>query len=305
MEETVLSFFARGKLLLTSEYVVLDGVPALAIPTVLGQRLEVSETKGSSVVHWTAVDFDGRVWLEGDLERADSAWMAADETLEPVAQLMNAAEKIGQRPFPGGQVRTQLEFPTTYGWGSSSSLISLVAQWQGIDALPLHFATQNGSGYDTVCATANGPLWYRKTGAQSAEWHATSLDHWPHDSLYLVHLGSKQKSAADVVRYRTLTPGLLELKDMEHAAHALYEAATFSDWGQAARVHEARMATLLGRTPVSEAALKGYPHACKSLGAWGGDFVLVQVADDTDLQWFKDQGFSTVLPWKTSVVLGA
>jgi hypothetical protein len=92
---------------------------------------------------------------------------------------------------------------------------------------------------------------------------------------------------------------------MEHAAHALFEATSFDTWGHAARIHESRMATLLGRTPISEGALKGYPHACKSLGAWGGDFVLVQVADDTDLQWFKDQGFSTVLPWKTSVVLGA
>jgi mevalonate kinase len=305
MAKTVRSFFAHGKLLLTSEYVVLDGVPGLAVPTVLGQRLEATEEVGSSILHWSAVDSDGRVWLDGLLERTPGGWKASDDALEPVAQLLNATEKIGQRTLPGGQIRTQLEFPSNYGWGSSSTLISLVAQWQGIDVLALHFATQNGSGYDAVCATASGPLWYRKTADQTAEWHSTSLAHWPHDSLYLVHLGHKQQSAADVVRYRSLTPSLSDLKGIEKAARALFEATTFDTWGHAAREHETRMAALLGRTPVSEGALQGYPHACKSLGAWGGDFVLVQVADGSDLQWFKDQGFSTAVPWKTSVVLGA
>jgi mevalonate kinase len=305
MAVAVRSFFAHGKLLLTSEYVVLDGVPALAVPTVLGQRLEATEAAGSSFLHWTALDSNGRVWLDGILERTEGGWKASDEALEPVAHLLNASEKISQRTLPGGQVRTQLEFPSNYGWGSSSTLISLVAQWQEIDALPLHFATQNGSGYDAVCATAAGPLWYRKTADQTADWESTSLAHWPHDSLYLVHLGHKQQSAADVVRYRALAPSSSDLDGVEYAARALFEATSFDTWGHAARVHETRMAALLGRTPVSEGALKGYPHASKSLGAWGGDFVLVQVANTSDLHWFKDRGFSTVLPWKASVVLGA
>jgi mevalonate kinase len=305
MADAVRSFFAQGKLLLTSEYVVLDGVPALAVPTVLGQRLEATEAAGSSFLHWTAEDSDGRVWMNGRLERTEVGWKASGAALEPVAHLLNASEKISQRTLPGGQVRTRLEFPSNYGWGSSSTLISLVAQWQEIDALSLHFATQNGSGYDAICATAKGPMWYRKTADQTAEWESTSLAHWPHDSLYLVHLGHKQRSAADVVRYRALTPSEADLDGIEHAARALFEATSFDTWGRAAQMHETRTAALLGRTPVSEGALKGYPHACKSLGAWGGDFVLVQVANASDLQWFKDRGFSTVLPWKASVVLGS
>jgi mevalonate kinase len=149
-----------------------------------------------------ALDSDSQVWLDGILKRTEGGWKASDEALEPVAHLLNASEKISQRILPGGQVRTRLEFPSNYGWGSSSTLISLVAQWQEIDALSLHFATQNGSGYDAICATAKGPMWYWKTADQTAEWESTSLAHWPHDSLYLVHLGHKQQSAADVVRYR-------------------------------------------------------------------------------------------------------
>ena len=45
MEKT---FYSNGKLLLTGEYVVLDGATALAIPTKYGQYLEISasEKKG-------------------------------------------------------------------------------------------------------------------------------------------------------------------------------------------------------------------------------------------------------------------
>ena len=34
-------FYSHGKLLLTAEYAVLDGAKALALPTKLGQSLEV------------------------------------------------------------------------------------------------------------------------------------------------------------------------------------------------------------------------------------------------------------------------
>jgi hypothetical protein len=36
------TFYASGKLLLSSEYFILDGAQGLAIPTVYGQRMEVT-----------------------------------------------------------------------------------------------------------------------------------------------------------------------------------------------------------------------------------------------------------------------
>ncbi|MEM0993828.1 MAG: GHMP kinase, partial [Bacteroidota bacterium] len=35
------SYYAHGKLLLTGEYAVLDGAVALAVPSKLGQRLDI------------------------------------------------------------------------------------------------------------------------------------------------------------------------------------------------------------------------------------------------------------------------
>ena len=45
------SFFANGKLLLTSEYLVLDGAKAFAIPTKKGQSLHVEITEKNDSIH--------------------------------------------------------------------------------------------------------------------------------------------------------------------------------------------------------------------------------------------------------------
>jgi len=36
------TFYSHGKLLLTAEYVILDGAKALALPTKFGQEMEIS-----------------------------------------------------------------------------------------------------------------------------------------------------------------------------------------------------------------------------------------------------------------------
>jgi hypothetical protein len=122
--------------------------------------------------------------------------------------------------------------------------------------------------------------------------------------LYLVHLGEKQRSAQDVVRYRNIAPNPLLLKAVGEAAELLFRASSPQEWSEAARAHEEAMGKVLGRAPVAETRFANYPHAVKSLGAWGGDFVLAQVLEASDLQWFKERGFLTVLPWSDCVVLG-
>ncbi|MFB1003124.1 MAG: GHMP kinase, partial [Bacteroidia bacterium] len=52
------SFFSHGKLLITGEYVVLDGALSLAIPTKYGQRMEVefSESDTNNTLTWYSID---------------------------------------------------------------------------------------------------------------------------------------------------------------------------------------------------------------------------------------------------------
>ena len=58
-----LSYYAKGKLLITGEYAVLDGALALAIPTKKGQLLEVFPSKDLQL-NWSSFDADGALWFD-------------------------------------------------------------------------------------------------------------------------------------------------------------------------------------------------------------------------------------------------
>jgi len=62
-------YFSNGKLLLSGEYLVLDGANALAIPSRYGQSLEVtvSEKEGIS---WTSKDINGKIWYQNEFRFA-------------------------------------------------------------------------------------------------------------------------------------------------------------------------------------------------------------------------------------------
>ena len=60
--------FSPGKLLITSEYFVLDGALALAVPTRLGQDFYSEEEKdGASMVFWEALH-ENKPWLSIQLD---------------------------------------------------------------------------------------------------------------------------------------------------------------------------------------------------------------------------------------------
>ena len=56
---------SNGKLLLTGEYVVLDGANALAIPTKYGQSLTV-EPNDSNTIVWKSYNELDKVWFEDE-----------------------------------------------------------------------------------------------------------------------------------------------------------------------------------------------------------------------------------------------
>ena len=63
------SFYARGKLLLSGEYFVMDGAKALALPTQLGQHLMVTYKKSySPCLQWKGVNSLGNTWFEAVFE---------------------------------------------------------------------------------------------------------------------------------------------------------------------------------------------------------------------------------------------
>ncbi len=293
------SFFARGKLLLTGEYTVLQGALALAIPTQAGQTFEFYPAD-TTRLEWTALDPTGVPWQSFQLRR-DSTGQWEGDALVP--RLLRAAEKIGACHIPYGQVKTQTEFNPHFGWGTSSSLIALVAQWTQVDALALHFATSNGSGYDVVASLADQPILYQKTGPETASMETVSLQHWPNEQLWLLYLGEKQESESAVREYMRRPASNADCEQITRLTRQWLTPLDSEAFQNVMRSHEDITASFLGRPTLQAERFADYPYAIKSLGAWGGDFGLVFAPTQADLLYFSTKGYSTWLPWAETVCL--
>ena len=65
--------------------------------------------------------------------------------------------------------------------------------------------------------------------------------------------------------------------------------------------HESIISSIVKLTPVKKVLFSDYFGAIKSLGAWGGDFVLVTGNEDTP-NYFKQKGFETVLSYREMIL---
>ncbi len=296
--EPATHLFARGKLLLSSEYTVLHGAWALAVPTQKGQHLYVESNIGP--LFWEAVDCHGQIWLSGYVDRDPSlAWLKRC--------IQEALALAGLSEMPTGRIRTVLEFERDWGWGSSSTVISLIAQWIGVAALDLHFRVSQGSGYDVACAQAQGAILYRRQG-DSAEIRPVSMENWPTDHLYLAYLGQKQDSQVEVKHYLGTTDVLRAVAHTTRLTEKLLEASKPSEWSAILVAHEQFMEQHLQRTSPVFALTAHSPfraHAGgKSLGAWGGDFALFCDPNLGALDYLHQRADLVAFPW-AEVVLHA
>jgi hypothetical protein len=193
----------------------------------------------------------------------------------------------------GTLVETQMDFPREWGLGSSSTLVYNLSAWANVDAHRLLSETLGGSGYDIACAGAEGPILYQ---LQDNHPFARSADFKPRFSnqLYFVYLGQKQNSRAGIRHYREHAANQHRaLSNVSIITHRMINATTISEFQHLIRHHEDVVSTVLGLPKVKDERFPDYWGQVKSLGAWGGDFVLVtskESAEDT-LAYFKEKGY--------------
>ncbi len=151
------SYYSHGKLLLTGEYVVLDGALALALPTKFGQYLNVNPVDEPKII-WKSLDEKGKVWFEDSLtidEITSASSKPRNDVSNRLLQILQIAKQLNPdflNDKKGFEVTTKLEFPNFWGLGTSSTLINNIAKWANVDAYRLLKLTFGGSGYDIACA---------------------------------------------------------------------------------------------------------------------------------------------------------
>lgn len=304
-------YHSQGKLLISGEYFVLDGALALAVPTRLGQQMSVhAETQVRGSLHWRSYDAEGSCWFEAAYALPGLEVIRA--TNAAVADRLCSIFKViaGQRPgfwemWPALEITTRLEFPRLWGLGTSSTLLVNLAQWSQTDPFYLLSETFTGSGYDIACGLARRPVLYQIL--ESARPQYVQLPYRPtfSDQLYFVYLEAKQDSRAGIARYREHVQQPANWIDRISAITlAMIQARNLKEFETCMIEHEQMIAQALQLQPVQGLLFSDYWGRIKSLGAWGGDFIMVTSdrSPEETRKYFNEKGFSVVLPYDELLV---
>ena len=296
-------FYSNGKLLLTGEYVVLDGALALAIPTSYGQMLEVAASEGKGL-QWESYDHNGDCWFEGAFQVMDSGIQCDkhDPISSNLKELLNAAIRMNPgflKRIVGCRAKTTLNFPNEWGLGTSSTLVNNIAQWAGVDPFELLWASFGGSGYDIAAAGHDSPILYSVTNDVPK---ITPVQiNWPFsDNLFFVHLNKKQDSREGIAMYKNAEKDASAIARISKLSMELLSCEYLTEFKNLAELHESILSNLLDIPRIKDRLFPDFKGLVKSLGAWGGDFVLVS-GQKSDMRYFEDKGFSTCIPFSKMI----
>ncbi len=301
-------YYGHGKLLLTGEYAVLDGAKALGLPTKMGQKLVVKRTTSSDLI-WESLDMKGKPWFESTISLFDfSAVNTTDQKISDYLQkLLKNAVRLNSEflsQWNGFKIETQLEFPMDWGLGSSSTLIFLISEWAEVNPLLLYFKTEDGSGYDVACAFSDGPVEYINS---PDEVSYTEVDFNPKfkDNLFFIHLGNKQNTAQGIKEYvKAVKNKGVFVKTITKITEDIRTVKDLTDFEQLLLKHEDAVASHTGFEKVKDRLFSDYSGVIKSLGTWGGDFVLATApkGGDSATEYFKSKGYNTILSYKEIIL---
>jgi mevalonate kinase len=301
-------YYAHGKLLLSGEYAVLDGALAWAVPTRFGQWLEIYEDSPGLLV-WQALDHEAIPWFEATLKLSDlDVIQYSDKDFaKRLGDILKAVRKQNPdflKKEKGLKALTRLEFPQNWGLGSSSTLISLIAEWAKVDAFKLLADTFGGSGYDIACAKSDTPILFNLLQGQPLWEVVPNLPPFK-EHLYFVYLGKKQNSRLGIAKYREAVVEVGQLvTEVTLCSVTMQSAQQLDTLQKAMEWHENIIANAIGLTKVKERLFPDFDGAIKSLGAWGGDFVMVaseQPFRDI-VSYFEAKGYSTILGWDDMIL---
>ncbi|MGJ8760642.1 MAG: GYDIA family GHMP kinase [Polaribacter sp.] len=308
-----MNFYSNGKLLLTGEYLVLDGAKSLAIPTKFGQNLSVEKIKEPQII-WGSFTHTGECWFEAvfDLKKLrlinctfNSDKEGSGEVIaETLLDILKEAKNLNPDFLAsenGFVVKTKLTFPRNWGLGTSSTLINSVASWAKVDAFKLLWNSFKGSGYDIACAQNDTPVFYQIENKEPVVEQVTFNPSFK-ENLFFVHLNQKQDSKEGIAKFRESNINFdKEIKRISEISEEFLTTKSLEKFEELIVEHEQIISSIIKLKTVKEKLFPDYFGSVKSLGAWGGDFVLV-TGDASTPSYFKNKGFETILTYSQMVL---
>lgn len=303
INKTLNQYFAHGKLLLTGEYLVMVGAKALALPLRFGQTLTVYKTASKGLLMWNALQYN-KVWFSCTFQLSDLSVLETTDV--PVSNrlqtILKAAKKLNSsflNTSQGYKITTNLNFDREWGLGTSSTLLANIAQWAEVNVYTLHWSVSDGSAYDIACSREKQPLIYT---VEDKKPFVRTLSYNPpfRDNIYFVYIGNKQDTAHSIKRFDCDTEKYAqEIARISEITESFVNAVYIREISSLIEEHERIVSSILCIPPVKENLFSDFPGVVKSLGAWGGDFVMVvsELPKPQLYAYFRKQGLQTVFSY--------
>ncbi len=283
-----MNFYSNGKLLISGEYLVMQGALALALPVKFGQSLSVS-LNGDNYLFWQTFVND-KLWFSAGFDNNLNAFNTSDKaTADFLSKLLKFAKELNPQFLTNinFRVNANINFDIRWGLGSSSSLINNVAQWANINPFDLFFKVANGSAYDIACAKSNHPIIYQ---LQNGVPNFYKVNFFPdfHQNIYFAYLGKKQKSEESIHKFKKTSAYTQNDVDLiSKLSLNMLNAEKFDDFIRLVIEHEQILSRILKQKTVQERLFPDFQGSIKSLGAWGGDFIMIL----SDLEYNQIQAY--------------
>ena len=122
------------------------------------------------------------------------------------------------------------------------------------------------------------------------------------ENLFFVHLNAKQNSKEGIAKFRENNQNIeKEIEIISGISDAFLEATSLEDFNRLIIEHERIVSSIIKLKPVKEKLFPDYFGEIKSLGAWGGDFILA-TGNSATPAYFKNKGFETILTYAEMVL---
>lgn len=300
-----MEFYSNGKLFILGEYYVLEGAKVFALPTKFGQYLNVFPLK-TKTLSWKSYDADGSVWYNDEIAVNDilsNNQTSDDKVRNTLIDILHQAHLMNSSILEnnGFLVETKLTFPRNWGLGTSSTLINNIAQWFQIDAFELLQKSFGGSGFDIACAQNNTPVTYQVVNKQPIVEQVTFNPSFK-EHIYFVYLNKKRDSKDAIANFRKKQKNLsAEIQQVSQMTDELLQIQDLPFFIDFFKKYEQNLSEILETPTIQNELFPDFIGLVKSLGGWGGDFVMV-ASEENPTEYFKQKGYNIIISYSDMIL---
>jgi hypothetical protein len=98
-----------------------------------------------------------------------------------------------------------------------------------------------------------------------------------HENIYFIYLNRKQNSLNEVKKYKKVKPSKELISEISEITKNILNCSDQKIFNELICSHEQIISKLISKTTIKKELFNDFNGEIKSLGAWGGDFIMAVI----------------------------